>query len=153
MIEKLLPLEGGCRCGQVRIRIETPPILTMACHCTGCQKMSSSAYSLSATIPSSGFFVIQGEPIIGGLHGASKHYFCPYCKSWLFTRPEGLDELVNLRPTMLENSTWFKPFFENCTSDKLPWVSIPVKYSFDKFPPLDFYEKLVREYAEENKSI
>ena len=101
MFEKSLPLEGGCRCGQVRIRIEAPPMLTMACHCTGCQKMSSSAYSLSAAIPSSGFSVIKGDPVIGGLHGASKHYFCPHCMSWIFTRPEGIDEFVNIRPTML----------------------------------------------------
>ncbi len=150
MIEKLLPLEGGCRCGQVRIRIEAPPILSMACHCTGCQKMSSSAYSLSAAIPSSGFSVIQGNPVIGGLHGATKHYFCPHCMSWMFTRPEGMNEFVNIRPTMLDNSAWFKPFIETYTSEKLPWVTTPAKYGFDQFPPFDSYDKLIREYAEEN---
>ena len=94
-----LPSEGGCRCGQVRLKINAKPILTMACHCTGCQKMSSSAYSLSVAIPSDGFEITKGEPVIGGLHGASKHYFCGYCMSWMFTRPEGLDWFVNLRPT------------------------------------------------------
>ena len=98
-----LPAEGGCRCGRVRLKISAKPILTMACHCTGCQRMSSSAYSLSAAIPSEGFEVTQGEPVIGGLHGASRHYFCGYCMSWMFTRPEGMDWFVNLRPTMLDD--------------------------------------------------
>ena len=40
MTNENLPLEGGCRCGQVRLKISAPPLLTMACHCTGCQKMS-----------------------------------------------------------------------------------------------------------------
>ena len=39
--------EGGCRCGRVRLRVEAPPLITMACHCTGCQRMSASAFSLT----------------------------------------------------------------------------------------------------------
>lgn len=49
-----LPSEGRCRCGEVQFRISAPPILTMACHCRGCQRMSASAFSLSAAIPSGG---------------------------------------------------------------------------------------------------
>src|SRR5690242_20124365 len=86
-----LPWDGGCRCGQVRFRVSVAPLLTMACHCRGCQRMSASAYSLSAAIPTQGFTVIQGEPVIGGLHGPTRHFFCPHCKSWMFTKPEGLD--------------------------------------------------------------
>ena len=86
MNERTLPMEGGCRCGRVRLKINAAPLLTMACHCTGCQKMTGSAYSLSAAIPSEGFEVTKGEPVIGGLHGLSRHYFCPYCRSWMFTR-------------------------------------------------------------------
>ncbi|MGH8428823.1 MAG: GFA family protein, partial [Solimonas sp.] len=97
-----LPQEGQCRCGQVRFRISVPPLLTMACHCTGCQRMSSSAFSLSAAIPSEGFAVTQGEPVIGGLHGAVRHFFCAHCMSWLFTRPVGFDHFVNVRVTMLD---------------------------------------------------
>src|SRR4051812_46526050 len=100
MSEHDLPKEGGCRCGQVRIKISALPLLTMACHCTGCQRMTASAFSLSAAIPSEGFAVIKGEPTIGGLHGEHRHFFCPHCKSWLFTKAHGLDTFVNLRPTM-----------------------------------------------------
>ena len=106
-----LPAEGGCRCGRVRIRISAPPLLSMACHCTGCQRMSSSAFSLSVAIPGSGFEVVQGEPVIGGLHGEeAHHYFCGWCMSWMFARPQvpGVD-FVNLRPTMLDDAKWFSP--------------------------------------------
>ncbi len=106
MAQLTLPQEGRCRCGQVRFRITAPPLLTMACHCTGCQRMTGSAFSLSAAIPSEGFAVTQGEPVIGGLHGPSRHYFCPHCLSWLFTRPEGLDHFVNVRSTMLDDPAW-----------------------------------------------
>ena len=69
MRQPKLPMEGGCRCGRVRLRIAKAPLLTMACHCTGCQRMSSSAFSLTAAIPSDGFEVTQGETVMGGLHG------------------------------------------------------------------------------------
>jgi hypothetical protein len=31
-----LPWDGGCRCGEVRVRVTKPPLLAGACHCTGC---------------------------------------------------------------------------------------------------------------------
>ncbi len=143
-----LPREGGCRCGRVRLRISAPPLLTMACHCTGCQRMSSSAFSLSAAIPTEGFSVIQGEPVIGGLHGATRHYFCPYCMSWMFTRAEGLDMFVNLRPTMLDDPSGFStPFIETYTSEKLPWATTAAVHSFEKFPAFEDYAGLTKAYA------
>ena len=56
---------GECRCGKVRLRAEGPPLITMACHCRGCQKLTSSAYSLSALTPEAGFEVTAGEAVVG----------------------------------------------------------------------------------------
>jgi hypothetical protein len=141
-----LPWEGGCRCGRVRVRVTAPPLLAMACHCRGCQRMSSSAFSLSAAIPSEGFEVSRGEPVIGGLHGEVRHYFCPWCMSWMFTRMPGMDGFVNLRATMLDDTRWFAPFVETMTAEKLPWAVTGAPYAFAGFPPLDAYEGLIEEY-------
>lgn len=142
-----LPVEGGCRCGAVRLRISAPPILTMACHCTGCQRMTSSAFSLSAAIPSEGFEIIRGAPVIGGLHGEqAHHYFCPHCMSWLYTRAEGLDWFTNLRPTMLDEPRWNTPFMETYASEKLPWVTTPAAYSYPAFPTFEEYQALMPAY-------
>ena len=59
MPEPRLPWEAGCRCGQVRLKLSAPPLLTAACHCTGCQRMTASAFSLSIAVPSEGFAVTQ----------------------------------------------------------------------------------------------
>lgn len=71
-----LPCNGGCRCEQLRFQATAPPILTMACHCTGCQRMSASAFSLTAMFPTNGFVVTKGEPVIGGLHRAPALLLC-----------------------------------------------------------------------------
>ncbi|WEK48628.1 MAG: GFA family protein [Candidatus Kaistia colombiensis] len=139
--------EGGCRCGAVRLKISARPLLTMACHCTGCQTMSASAFSLSAAIPSAAFEVTKGEPVIAGLHGASRHYFCGHCMTWMFTRPEGMDFFVNLRPTMLDDPSWFVPYMETWTSEKLPWATTPAVRSFEALPPEDAYGDMIAGYA------
>ena len=142
-----LPVDGGCRCGRVRIRISAAPTLTMACHCTGCQRMTGSAYALTAVVPSEGFEVTQGEPVIGGLHGPqAHHYHCPWCMSWVFTRAEGLDWFVNLRPTMLDDPRWTEPYIEIFTKEKLPWATTPAAHSYAEAPSWDDYRKLVDEY-------
>jgi hypothetical protein len=147
-----LPRHGSCRCGQVQITVSAPPLLTMACHCTGCQRMTSSAFSLSAAIPVDGFTVTKGEPVIGGLHGPDRHYFCSHCMSWMFTRPEGLDWFVNLRPTMLDDPSWSKPFIETWTSEKLPWATTAALHSYETLPAMEEFHGLIEGYAEQARN-
>ncbi|TFY94182.1 GFA family protein [Pseudomonas nabeulensis] len=148
MSVETLPQEGGCRCNRVRFSVSLAPVITMACHCTGCQKMSSSAFSLSALVPASGFTVTQGCPVIGGLHGVDRHYFCPQCMSWLFTRPHGIDEFVNVRATLLDNAQDYAPFMETWTSEKLAWASTSAVESFAQLPAPQDFPRLMQAYAE-----
>lgn len=142
-----LPLSGSCRCGRVEIHVTKPPLVTGACHCRGCQKMSSSAYSLTATFPADGFQVTKGEPAIGGLHGPdAHHYFCPHCMTWMFTRGEGMDWFVNVRATMLDETGWFRPFMETQTAEKLAFAETGAVQSYERFPAMEEYEGLVKEY-------
>jgi hypothetical protein len=142
--------QGGCRCGQVRLHITATPLLTMACHCTGCQRMSASAFSLSAAIPAEGFEITQGEPVIGGLHGKSRHYFCPNCMSWMFTRPEGMDDFVNVRATMLDDLQWANPFVETWTREKRPWATTSAAHSFAALPAMEDFAGLIAAFGNAN---
>jgi hypothetical protein len=143
-----LPWEGGCRCGAVRIRVTKPPLLAMACHCSGCQAMSASTFSLSLAIPADGFETIEGEPVLGGLN-RDMHYFCPRCMTWMFTRPPGMDWFVNLRPSMLDDHHWFEPYVETWTSEKLPWAATPARHSYETVPELAAFEPLIKAFAAE----
>lgn len=109
--------------------------------------MSASAYSLSVAIPPAGFSVTHGEPVIGGLHGVHRHYFCAYCMSWIFTRPDGLDWFVNVRATAVDEVSWFTPFIETCTREMLPWARTPALYSYPQFPPEQDFARLLQEFA------
>ncbi|MCB8819991.1 GFA family protein [Microvirga rosea] len=148
MAEEMPVQEGGCRCGRLRFRVTAEPLVTMACHCTGCQRMTGSAFSLSALYPSAAFEIVEGDPVIGGLHGAARHFFCSHCLSWVFTRPEGTEDFVNVRGTMLDDARNFVPFIETYTSERLPWARTPAAFSFETFPPMDKYPELLAAFAQ-----
>ena len=140
------PIEGGCRCGAVRLRVSAPPLLTSACHCPGCQKMTASAFSLSIAIPDEGFAVIAGETELGGLHGAQAHHFCGWCKTWVFTRVKGLGPFVNLRAPVLDDHGWFVPYVEMWTSTKLPWAATGAARAYPEFPTMAEFGPILADF-------
>lgn len=110
--------------------------------------MSASAFSLTAICASDAFTVTKGEPVIGGLKGLdAHHFFCPSCFTWMFTRPVAMPEIVNVRPTMFDDASWFSPFIETYTSTKLPWAVTGATKSFAEFPPMEAYAALMAEFA------
>ena len=148
MNDKNWPAAGNCRCGRVRIEISAPPVMTAACHCRGCQRMSASAFSLTAMVPMGNFHVAEGDPVKGGVMGPQlDHYFCPDCKTWIFTRITGMDNVVNVRPTMFDEPEWSRPFIETMTSEKLPWAQTPALHSYEGYPTPETFPALLEEFA------
>lgn len=141
-----LPWAAHCRCERVRMRVTATPVLTLACHCAGCQRMTASAYSLSVLVPASGFEVVEGEPVVGGNQGEDRHFHCPSCKSWLFTRPRGMDAFVNVRATMLEDHAWFSPFAETCTAEGFSWARTGAPHSFPGMPSAEMFGPVVADF-------
>jgi len=143
-----LPLGGVCRCGAVRFEILSVPLMTIACHCLDCQRMSASAYSLTSMIPFDDFKVVKGSPVERSLPGSLRHhFFCPGCMAWLFTQLEGVDSRINVRPTLCDDASWVTPFIETMTKEKLPWASTPAVHSFDEFPSMEEFKRLQTELA------
>ncbi len=142
--------QGGCRCGKVRFEVSGEPMLTLACHCTGCQHMTASAFSLSEGYSADAFRLISGETVPGGIHGPSRHYHCDYCKSWLYTEPEGVEGFVNVRSTMFDKPQTEKPFVEVYVGEALPWAVIGAPKSYDALPAMEEWPVLIQEYAGRN---
>jgi hypothetical protein len=46
-----LPLTGSCPCGAIRYEIARPPIGMYTCHCTDCQRITNSAFSIRMVVP------------------------------------------------------------------------------------------------------
>ena len=84
-----LPQAGGCICGAVRYTIEQAPLEVYACHCTDCQRITSSAFSIGAVVSEAGFS-LAGKParsVPGGVTAGGRpkrRWTCPDCGTWLF---------------------------------------------------------------------
>jgi hypothetical protein len=67
----------------------------------------------------------------------------------MFTHPNGLDWVVNVRATMLDRHSWYAPFVEVYTAEKLAWASTGARYSFATQPDLDGYAPALAAFARE----
>ncbi|SDE26050.1 Uncharacterized conserved protein [Paracoccus isoporae] len=140
-------ITATCRCGQVKITVQGPPAVTNACHCTGCQAMTSSAFSLGVMYHGDAV-TIEGETVMGGLKGdASQHHCCANCLSWVFTRAEGFAPFINIHSAMLGDLARQPPFIEVWTDEKLDWVETGAAHSFAQFPPPGDMPGLLQEFA------
>jgi hypothetical protein len=109
--------------------------------------MTASVFATTLTVPADALSVTEGEPVLGGIHGdVARHYHCEWCKSWVFTRLPAEFGAVNIRATMLDDCSWFVPFVETQTDEKLPWVTTPAKHLFKRFPEPAEYPRLIGEY-------
>lgn len=138
---------GGCRCGQIRFEITAPPMLTMACHCKGCQRMTGGPYSLSVAVPPEGFRVTKGEPVIGGVGDPAVHHHCPHCLSWVFTRPQ-MAPFVNVRIPMLDDPSGLEPFVDTYTSAAFPFAKTGAPQGYPEFPPMEAWQALREAFAQ-----
>ena len=139
-------LTGACRCGTTRFETEGAPLLTMACHCRGCQRMTSGPYSLSSLYEANRFSV-DGETVRGGLKSGPDHRFCPECMSWLYTVPEGLEDYVNIRSSLFDNAAAHRPFIECWTSEGLGWAQTDTTRTYESVPADGEFGELMAAYA------
>jgi hypothetical protein len=130
----------------VRLEAVGAPLITMACHCRGCQRMTGGAYSLSSLYPLDRL-TVHGETVRGGMKAGPDHRFCENCMSWLFTKAEQLEGLANVRSTMFDDSPAQRPYVEMFRSEAVPGTATGAARSYDEFPQEDEFPKLIAEYA------
>jgi hypothetical protein len=106
-----LPIEGGCQCGAARYRITGRPIVFYLCHCTECQRHTSSAFGESLRF-SAGDVEINGEVATTWRMAESGRrrvgHFCPSCGVRLVHGSEGGSE-VNIKAGTLDDTSWLYP--------------------------------------------
>jgi hypothetical protein len=50
---------------------------------------------------------------------------------------------------MLDDPSWFVPFIETYTSEKLPWATTPAPHKFERFPEIEEYSRLITAYLKQ----
>jgi len=108
-----LPQTGGCQCGKLRYEISEAPLLVLTCHCTDCQAMTSSAFSMGVI------------PRIADSGRALNRWVCPECASWISGHPRPEAATRNVRGGTFDDTSWLRPTVHLWTRSKQPWVVLP----------------------------
>lgn len=122
------PIEGSCQCGNVRYRLLEPPQKIIACHCKECQKLSTSAFSITALVSTDavefeGNMVEWSRMADSGNVNAAK--FCPTCGNRIYHfNPEDPDT-IKLKPANLSDTSIINPTVHIWVSQKQDWYAIP----------------------------
>ncbi len=122
-----LPASGSCQCGSVTYRVTQNPLLTVACHCTECQKASGSAFSMSMVLRASGFEITGGElqrwdrPTDQG--GVAQCFFCATCGNRIYHDNPAFPGFLRLKPGTLDDTTAIAPVAHVWTCREQPWLA------------------------------
>lgn len=134
-----LPLTGGCQCGKVRFRLHGAPVVFYCCHCTECQKQSSSAFGESvrvhvADLETEGVPRTFVRPTASG--STLECSFCPDCGTRLFHRRDAYADTLNIKGGAFDDTSWLVPAGHIWTRSKQGFVSIPDDVlAYEEQPP------------------
>jgi hypothetical protein len=121
---------GGCQCGAVRYRLTGEARMLYACHCTDCQKQSSSAFGMSLIVdPAKVVFTRGGECLktweARGDDGELKRCaFCPDCGSRIYHAPQREDEPISLKAGSLDDTSLLRPVAQIWLGSAQPWIAV-----------------------------
>jgi hypothetical protein len=122
------PIKGACQCGGVTYELLAAPSLVAACHCKECQKLSTSAFSITAMVDAD-HLSIQGEmqewqrPADSGNVSAAK--FCPTCGNRIYHYNPADPQKLKLKVSNLEDTLLIQPTVHIWVSEKQDWFQIP----------------------------
>ena len=134
----MVQFAGGCMCGKVRYSGEAEPIFQGVCHCTTCQKLTGSSFSVVVAVPTPAL-KIEGETKTFDTKGDSGngiHFvFCPNCGSPVTDAADIMPNVTMIRAGTLDDTSWLKPAMEIYCDSKQHWVSLGGGLqSFPKMP-------------------
>jgi len=120
-----LPQTGGCQCGKIRYEITEAPQLVYTCHCTDCQRLTSSAFSMGIVVPEAAFRLsgIEPRPLqrIADSGRVNTRLVCPECGSSVYSPPR--DGAIRVRAGTLDDTSWLRPTRHIWTRSKQPWIT------------------------------
>ena len=127
-------LEGGCQCGSIRYRINASPNILYTCHCSDCQKQSSSAFGMSLIVDAPAVDFVSGGASLKfwdtrGDDGTLKRCaFCPDCGTRVY---HGSDDggRISIKAGSLDDTSQLQPIAHIWLRSAQPWI----EFDSDKY--------------------
>lgn len=121
-----LPLIGGCHCGALRYQLSAPPLMIYNCHCTNCQKITGSAFTVAATVVERALVFTKGVPkrLNWKADSGNERFglFCEACGSRIANGQTPSNGLLSLRAGTFDDTSWVEPAGDIWTKSAQGWV-------------------------------
>jgi len=122
------PIKGACQCGGVTYELLAAPSLVAACHCKECQKLSTSAFSITA-MADADTVVFHGDmqewQRMADSGNVSAAKFCPTCGNRIYHYNPADPQKLKLKVSNLEDTRLIQPTVHIWVSEKQDWFQIP----------------------------
>jgi len=149
-----LPLEGGCQCGTLRYRLNAPPVMIYCCHCANCQKITGSAFVVSATVMESAFEFAKGRPSrtewTSDAGNKRFGWFCGECGCRIAHGQTPSINILSLRAGTFDDTRWVEPVGHIWTKSAQAWQTFGNEMLICEGQPTD-YTPFIEAYAAQNK--
>ena len=122
------PKTAACACGALTVAVSAPPVVVHACACLDCQRRTGSAFSCTAFFAdtdaavSGEFKSFQRIADSGRVNVAN---FCPACGCAVFSRLEGLPNVIGVTVGSFADPTFEQPGMLYWTVRRHPWLATP----------------------------
>lgn len=116
-------LTGGCACGAVRWTHDGPFIRHLICHCTDCQRATSSACAaFVGTRPEH----VRWQGSINHYQSSSEGFrgFCPVCGTRLYFRSGRWPGELHIHAGTLDDPAQYTPDTHVCLAERAGWISL-----------------------------
>lgn len=119
---------AACRCGTIRVRCGSAPVLQLVCHCSDCRAAAGTPFTNFV------FFrardtEVTGTPRRVAFTAASGHAtvreLCPACGEMVLDRTDGFPKVVGVVAERLAAPFIFTPQHHVWAASRLPGVALP----------------------------
>jgi hypothetical protein len=128
--------EGGCLCGAVRYSCSAQPLVTVHCCCADCRRIGGTGHATHSVVPAESFIlkgrVTEFQKTADSGNSISR-FFCPLCGSAIYHTRDGMEGLVVLRSSSLDDPEIVTPERVIYTGSAVSWDHIdPALPAFGK---------------------
>jgi hypothetical protein len=127
-----LPQTGGCQSGALRYEITQAPTLVYTRHCTDCQRVTGSAFSMALVVAADAFHLTgtAPRPIQRRADNGRTvtRWVCPDCGTWICSGPRldpATHDALRAQAGTLDDTSWLRPTVHFWTRSTPPWVVLP----------------------------
>ncbi len=121
-----MKIDGRCHCGYLTYEAEIDPAETGLCHCSDCQTLTGSAFSVVVPALPNTFRLLSGEPSlyfkIAESGNRRRQAFCPRCGTRLYSAPAEAKGYFGLRVGTITQREQLTPTAQFWRRSARDWV-------------------------------